>query len=361
MRVGILGGGQLGRMIALAAYPLDIQVRLFESSADACGGQVAELFVGDYLDFEALQRFAGGLDVVSYEFENVPVASAEFLSQIVRISPSPRSLEVAQDRLIEKKFFRDLGVPTAAFAAVDSELDLSAFAERHGYPVVLKSRRMGYDGKGQVIVPDQTELAGGFTVLGGRNLIAESFVAFDRELSILAVRGLDESIRFYPLVENRHWDGILRVSRAPARQVSSALQSTAERYATSALETLDYVGVLAIEFFATDDELLANEMAPRVHNSGHWTIEGAETGQFENHLRAVVGLPLGSTRPRGHSIMVNIIGNLPNIASVLAIDGAHLHLYGKSPRPGRKLGHVTVNGDEETLATTLSALTTLLD
>lgn len=346
MRVGILGGGQLGRMIALAGYPLGIPTRLFESSEGACGGQVTELFVGDYLDHQALEQFATDLDVVTYEFENVPVESAEFLAERLPVYPPPRSLEVAQDRLVEKTFFRDLGVPTTGFRPVDSLQDLRSAAAELGYPLVLKTRRMGYDGKGQVILQGGADLESGLAELGGSNLIAEAFVEFDRELSILSVRAQDGEVRFYPLVENQHHQGILRVSRAPAGDVTPQLQATAQEYATSALNSLHYVGVLAIEFFAAGRQLMANEMAPRVHNSGHWTIEGAETSQFENHLRAVAGLPLGSTAPRGHSIMVNIIGEPPSTKMVLGVESAHLHLYGKTSRPGRKLGHVTLRGDD---------------
>ncbi len=346
MKVGILGGGQLGRMIALAGYPLDIRTRLFESSSGTCGGQVTELFTADYHDHQALEQFARGLDVITYEFENVPVETAEFLSKNMPVFPPPRSLEVAQDRLVEKTFFRDLGVPTTGFQPVDSLDDLRSAEETLGFPLVLKTRRMGYDGKGQTVVRAASELEAGLAELGGSNLIAEAFVTFDRELSILAVRGHGGEVRYYPLVQNHHHEGILRISRAPAGDVTPELQNTAQEYASSALRSLDYVGVLAIEFFAVGDTLMANEMAPRVHNSGHWTIEGAETSQFENHLRAVVGLPLGSTEARGHSIMVNIIGEPPSTELVLGMEGSHLHLYGKSPRPGRKLGHLTLRSDE---------------
>ncbi len=346
MRVGVLGGGQLGRMIALAGYPLGIAVRLFETSSDACGGQVTELHVGDYRDHEALDRFADGLDVVTYEFENVPVESAEYLARKLPVYPPPVSLEIAQDRLTEKTFFGARGIPTAGFLAVDSIDDLARSVERYGLPLVLKTRRMGYDGKGQVIVRDESAVEFAWDRLRGVPLIAESFVGFERELSIIAVRSPEGATRFYPLVENQHHAGILRISRAPAAEISSALQQLAEDYAGRALDSLQYVGVLAIEFFSLGDELLANEMAPRVHNSGHWTIEGAETSQFENHLRAVAGMPLGSIRPRGHSIMINIIGDLPLTSHVLATESAHLHLYGKSPRSGRKLGHVTLRADD---------------
>ncbi len=361
MRVGILGGGQLGRMIALSAYPLTIPVRLFESTPNACGGQVTELHVGEYADRAALDRFTEDLDVVTYEFENVPVEAARYLERSLPVYPPPIALEIAQDRLTEKTFFREQGVPTADFREVNALEDLKSAIVDFGLPVVLKTRRMGYDGKGQVIIRDQSGVEQGWKQLNGVSLIAESFVPFQSELSIVAVRGIDGATRFYPLVQNRHHEGILRVSRAPAPDVSPQLQSLAQDYAERALRAMNYVGVLAIEFFNVGDTLLANEMAPRVHNSGHWTIEGAETSQFENHLRAVTGLPLGSTEARGHSIMINIIGEPANIEAVLNIEGAHLHDYGKSARPGRKLGHVTLRGDHpEVLETRLTDLSSLL-
>jgi 5-(carboxyamino)imidazole ribonucleotide synthase len=361
LRVGILGGGQLGRMIALAAYPLDLRVRLFDPSADACGGQATELHVGEYDDLEALKRFADGLDVITYEFENVPVEAAARLAEFAPIYPPPASLEVAQDRLVEKSFFREHGVPTPDFVGVDSLEGLRQAVARFGFPVVLKTRRMGYDGKGQIVIKDAAEIEAAWRQLGPSQLIVEAFVAFDRELSILAVRAQDGSTAFYPLVENQHRAGILRVSRAPAPNSSEALRDRAEQFATRALRALDYVGVLAIEFFVVGDDLLANEMAPRVHNSGHWTIEGAETSQFENHLRAVAGLPLGSTEARGYSVMLNIIGDAPVTRSVLEIESAHLHLYGKGARSGRKLGHVTLRGDSfAELEPRLASLSSLL-
>jgi 5-(carboxyamino)imidazole ribonucleotide synthase len=262
--------------------------------------------------------------------------------------------------LIEKRFFREQGVPTADFVPVDDAEDLRLFAAQVGLPLVLKTRRLGYDGKGQVIVRADAEIEPACLELGGANLIAEAFVPFDREVSILAVRGRNSATAFYPLVENQHRDGILRISRAPAPDTSD-LQAQAERYANDVLQALDYVGVLAIEFFVNDGRLLANEMAPRVHNSGHWTIEGAETSQFENHARAVAGLPLGSTAPRGASIMLNLIGTTPATSEILAINSAHLHLYGKAPRPGRKLGHVTLRGENfATLSPRFEALRSLI-
>ncbi|HET9985151.1 MAG TPA: 5-(carboxyamino)imidazole ribonucleotide synthase [Longimicrobiales bacterium] len=349
MRVGIVGGGQLGRMLALAGYPLGLRFRCLEPYEDAPMAHLADLELGAYDDADALLRFARRVDVVTYEFENVPVASARQLERHVPVFPPPAALEVAQDRLREKTTFLDLGIPVPRFAAVDSRADLAHALAAIGAPAVLKTRRFGYDGKGQFVIRQPQDADAAWAALGDAPLLLEGFVEFRRELSVLAVRGRGGETAFYPLVENRHREGILRVSRAPAPGVSPALQALAERHATAVLESLGYVGVLAIEFFEVSDaggsRLLANEMAPRVHNSGHWTIEGAETSQFENHLRAVLGLPLGPTTPRGHSVMLNVIGTAPDAARILAIPGAHLHLYGKTPRAGRKLGHVTVRAD----------------
>jgi 5-(carboxyamino)imidazole ribonucleotide synthase len=302
---------------------------------------------GAYEDPELLRRFVAGLSLVTYEFENVPVATARWLAQRIPVFPPPEALEVAQDRLHEKLLFQRLGIPTPPFLPVDSRQQLLPALDQVGYPAFLKTRRFGYDGKGQFLVRDRDDGIRAWDMLGGVSLLLEGFVAFQRELSILAVRDRSGATAFYPLVENHHREAMLRLSLAPAG--TPELQALAEDYARRVLEKVDYVGVLAIEFFHRDGELLANEMAPRVHNSGHWTIEGAETSQFENHLRAVLGLPLGSTAARGFSAMVNLIGTLPDPASVLAVPGTHLHLYGKAPRPGRKLGHVTVCAADEHL------------
>ncbi len=345
MIVGILGGGQLGRMLGLAGIPLGATLRFFEPASDAPAAVVGAIIGGSYDDEAALLHFVEGVDVVTYEFENVPVAAARFLAERLPVFPPPVALETAQDRLVEKQFFRDLGIPTPPFAAVDSRDDLVAAVETLGLPAVLKTRRMGYDGKGQMVLRTAADVDQAWETLGTTPLILEGFVAFRRELSILAVRGRTGETAFYPLVENHHREGILRRSNAPAPDVSTASQTAAESYARRALDALGYVGVLAIELFETDDALIVNECAPRVHNSGHWTIEGAATSQFENHMRAVLGLPLGSTALRGTSVMLNIIGEHPNSAAVLATPDTHLHLYGKSERPGRKLGHITVVGD----------------
>jgi 5-(carboxyamino)imidazole ribonucleotide synthase len=346
VRVGILGGGQLGWMLARAADPLGIRCRFLDPSPDAPGGRAGELVVGAYDDPAALDRFADGLAIVTYEFENVPAASTRRLTDRARVLPPPRALAASQDRVDEKRFFESVGIPVPPWRPVTSRDDLARAVSELGCPAVLKTRRLGYDGKGQHVVETAADVERAWARLGGAPLILEGFVRFDRELSLLAVRGLDGATSCYPLVENLHAGGILRRSLAPAPGVTPRLQALAEGHARRVLDGLDYVGVLAIELFQVGDTLLANEMAPRVHNSGHWTIEGAETSQFENHMRAVAGLPLGSTAARGASAMLNLIGAMPDRPAVLAVRGAHLHDYGKAPRPGRKLGHVTLRADD---------------
>ncbi|MBX3271489.1 MAG: 5-(carboxyamino)imidazole ribonucleotide synthase [Sandaracinaceae bacterium] len=350
--IGILGGGQLGRMLALAGHPLGHSFVVLTPERDAPAAAVAETIVADYDDPRALAALAARVEVVTYEFENVPAAAVATLSPRVPVRPGGEALVVASDRLNEKARFRELGIPTAPFASVESAAELEAAVRDIGLPGVLKTRRLGYDGKGQRVLQSRRDVEGAFTGLGAVPLLYEGFVAFRRELSIVAVRGLDGEVAFYPLVENRHEGGILRFTRAPAADVPAALQARAEGYARALLESLDYVGVLALELFDDGTELLANEIAPRVHNSGHWTIEGAETSQFENHLRAILGAPLGSCAARGQSAMINLIGDAPDPLAIQAVPGAHLHLYGKAPRPGRKLGHVTVTAPD---AATLDA------
>lgn len=347
MKVGVLGAGQLGRMLALAGYPLGLRFRFLDPNPESPAAALGEFMAADYDDPDALRRFAEGLDVATYEFENVPASVADYLAgHIPAVHPHYAALAVSQDRLSEKQLFRRLGIPTAPFAAVDSEDDLARAVDEVGLPAVLKTRRYGYDGKGQFVLREAADVRRAWSALGGAPLLLEGFVAFDRELSIIAVRGRDGDVVYYPLVENHHREGILRRTIAPAPGVTASLQARAEASARAVLEEFDYVGVLAIELFQRGDELLANEMAPRVHNSGHWTIEGAETSQFENHLRAICGFPLGSTAPRGHAAMLNLIGSVPPRNAVLAVEGAHLHVYDKAPRPGRKLGHVTVVAED---------------
>jgi 5-(carboxyamino)imidazole ribonucleotide synthase len=339
--VTVLGGGQLGRMLGLAAIPLGIRCRFLDPVAGAPAAAVGPLEVGPLGDPEALDRVAAGADVDTYEWEGVPADGVRRLADRVPVRPGWRALEVAQDRLAEKTAFRRLGIPVPEFAAVDDAAGLAAALDAIGLPAVLKTRRGGYDGKGQAVIRTAAEGAAALAELGGTGLILEALVPFDRELSVIAARGADGTVRTFPLVENLHRDGILRVSRAPA-SVDPATGTAGDDIAARLLAHLDYVGVLTVELFDVGGSLLANEIAPRVHNSGHWTIEGAETSQFEQHLRAVLGWPLGSPAARGHAAMLNAIGALPPRAAVLAVPGARLHEYGKAPRPGRKVGHVTV-------------------
>jgi len=346
MRVGIVGGGQLGRMLALAGAPLGIGCVTLDPTKDSPAAQVAPAIVGGYDEREALLDLASGVDVVTYEFENVPVEAARFLAEHVTVRPGPAALEVAQDRLPEKSLFTDVGLPVPMYAAVHDVVSLHEAIEAVGLPAVLKTRRLGYDGKGQAVIRGHERAEDAWRAVGEVPSILEAHVAFDRELSIVGVRGVDAQTRFYPLVENEHRDGILRLTVAPAADLPEVVQRHAEGFARAMMERLDYVGVLAIELFLVGERLYGNEMAPRVHNSAHWTIEGAETSQFENHLRAVCGLPLGSTAMRGCAAMVNLVGALPDLGEILAVPGAHVHAYGKEPRLGRKLGHVTVTAED---------------
>jgi 5-(carboxyamino)imidazole ribonucleotide synthase len=374
--IGILGGGQLGYMLALAGYPLGLHFRFLDPSPEAPVGRIATRITAQFTDRSALKKFAAGLELVTYEFENVPVETARFLAERVPVLPPPAALEAAQDRLYEKRLFQKLGIASTEFAAVAGRDALDGAVQQIGVPAILKTCRMGYDGKGQWILRSAEDVSRAKSELPAANasgarkrkgaepageapFVLERLVSFTRELSVLAVRGRTGETAVYPLVENHHRAGILRLSLAPAPQLDRAIQHVAEDAARRVFDALRYVGVLAIEFFEHEGRLLANEMAPRVHNSGHWTIEGAVTSQFENHLRAVVGLPLGSTNAIGWSAMLNLIGEVPDSAEVLAIRDAHLHLYGKSARAGRKLGHVTLRASSpEQLASRLAELPT---
>ena len=346
--VGILGGGQLARMLALAGAPLGLRFLVMDTEADACAGQFAPLLVGDYRDQSALAEFASRVDVATFDFENVPAESAEWLAARVPVFPNPRALAVAQDRLVEKNLFRDLGIPVGDYAAVNSREELETEVVRIGGACILKTRRLGYDGKGQFRIKSASDIDAAWQALGAQaqtvGLIVEAFIPFQRELSVVAVRGRDGEFRTWPLTENWHVDGVLSASLAPA-SIDAVLAAGAFAHAGRLAESLDYVGVFALELFCKDGEWLANEMAPRVHNSGHWTIEGAETSQFENHLRAVLGLPLGDTRMLGHACMLNWIGEMPDRNAVLAEPSGHWHDYGKLPRNGRKVGHATLRAD----------------
>jgi len=343
--VGILGGGQLARMLALAGAPLGARTMVVDSSADACAGQVAPLVVADWADYAALEAFAAQVDVVTFDFENVPAETARWLAERVAVFPAPQALAVAQDRLAEKTLFRECGLPTPDFMTVDTREELDQALAKVGTPAILKTRRLGYDGKGQFRLAGPADADAAWAALGAQaarhGLILEAFVPFERELSVIAVRARDGEFRTWPLTGNWHVDGVLSMSLAPAPQLGQ-LQQRATALARTLAERLDYVGVFALELFVRNGELLGNEMAPRVHNSGHWTIEGAHTSQFENHVRAVLGLPLGDTAARGVAAMFNWIGELPVAAPVLRGVDAHWHDYGKQSRPGRKVGHATV-------------------
>ena len=347
--VGILGGGQLARMLALSGAPLGLRFLVMDTEADACAGQFAPLLVGDYRDEAALAEFAGKVDVATFDFENVPAESAEWLSARVPVFPNPRALATAQDRLAEKTLFRELDIPVPDFAPVSNRTELDAALASVGVPCILKTRRLGYDGKGQFRIRTLADADAAWEALGAQaakvGLIVEAFVPFERELSVVAVRGRDGEFRTWPLTENWHVDGVLSASLAPAH-ADDAVIRTAVDYARRLAERTDYVGVFALELFYRDGQLLANEMAPRVHNSGHWTIEGAETSQFQNHLRAVLGLPLGDTRMLGHACMLNWIGQMPDALALLGEPGGHWHDYGKLPRAGRKVGHATLRADD---------------
>lgn len=344
-RIGILGGGQLARMIALAGHPLGVPCTVLDPTPDPSAAAVAPHIRGDYEHFPALYQLVQSSDLITYEFENVPVEAARWLAERRPVYPPPRALEISQDRIREKTFLRELGIPTAPFQAVNQHHEFAASLCEIGLPAVLKTCRFGYDGKGQAVMrtPEEAELA--WAKLSGRPLIYEGFVPFDRELSLIAARSVSGQIVCYPLIENEHRGGILHRSLAPATHTGEELTERAQEYMIRVLEELNYVGVLTIEWFQDGPRLLANEMAPRVHNSGHWTIEGAETSQFENHLRAILDLPLGLTQPRGYAAMYNFIGELPFAEHVLNLPQAHYHNYGKPPRAGRKVGHVTLRTD----------------
>ncbi|MEY2714268.1 MAG: hypothetical protein RIT24_611 [Planctomycetota bacterium] len=340
-RIGVLGGGQLGQMLGLSAIPLGIECVFYDPAPDAPARVAGRHVRAAWDDRDALARFAADVDVITFEFENVPAASLAFLAQEKAVRPGVRSLELTSDRIKEKEFLRSAGVPVQPFANVASDADLDLALATVGGHGVLKTRTLGYDGKGQRVVHTAAELAPAWAELGRKPCIYEAFVPFDREVSVVATRALDGSTADNPIVENQHTHGILFRSIAPAR-VSDAHAAAATRHAKAVLEGLGHVGTLALEMFVADGTLVANEIAPRVHNSGHWTIQGARTSQFENHIRAVAGLPLGDPGASEFAAMVNLIGGVPDTAEILAIPGASAQLYGKSPRPGRKVAHMNV-------------------
>lgn len=358
MKIGVIGGGQLGRMLALAGTPLGMNFAFLDPAPDACAQALGEHIRADYSDQNHLRQLADEVDLVTFEFESVPAETVAFLSQFVPVYPSAESLRIARDRWFEKSMFRELGIPTPEFANILSQADLNDAVATIGLPAVLKTRTLGYDGKGQKVLRQPEDITDAFAELGSVPCILEGFVPFSGEVSLVAVRGREGETRFYPLVHNTHEAGILRLSVASS---AHPLQGLAEDYVSRVLEKLNYVGVLAFEFFEVDGGLKANEIAPRVHNSGHWTIEGAECSQFENHLRAVAGLPLGSTAKIGESAMLNFIGSVPDVSAVIAVEDCHLHHYGKAFKAGRKVGHATLRCvDQATLAARISDVEALM-
>jgi 5-(carboxyamino)imidazole ribonucleotide synthase len=343
--VGILGGGQLARMLVLEGAPLGVGFRIVDTAERPCAAELAPTEHVDWRDTGALQSFADGVDVATFDFENVPAETAQWLTEHTAVHPGPEALAVAQDRMSEKTLFREIGLDTAQFAAVDTRADLDRALAEIGAPAILKTRRLGYDGKGQFRLRQASDAGAAWDALGEQaarhGLILEAFVPFDCEVSVVAVRGRDGAFRTWPLTRNWHDDGILSLSLAPA-PVAAELAEAAFAHARTLAERLDYVGVFALELFVRDGHLLGNEMAPRVHNSGHWSYDGAVTSQFQNHVRAVLGMPLGDTAARGCSVMFNWIGAMPDRDTALAVPDVHWHDYGKSPRPGRKVGHATV-------------------
>lgn len=343
--IGILGGGQLGRMMAMAAAQLGYRVQIYCPEFDNPAEQVSDgVLHADYKDSDALENFVSLVDVVTYEFENIPVSTVNALSEKVAVFPSSKVLEISQDRLSEKNFVNQLGIETAPFKAVSTVEDAKVALADISYPAVLKTRRFGYDGKGQAIVRSSADLDHAWTSLGSDKVIIEGFIDFDLEISVIAARGQDGAINCYVPTENEHKNHILDVSIAPAR-IDEEVQEMALECATKIIKNLDYVGVLTVEFFVSkiSPKLRVNEIAPRVHNSGHWTIEACTTSQFEQHIRAICGLPLGDVRFDGEARMTNLIGDdILTMDALLAEEGTSVHHYGKfEVRPGRKMGHVT--------------------
>ncbi len=343
MRVGVVGGGQLGRMLGLAGLPLGLDFVFLDPSPEAPAAAVGEHIVAAFDQPAAIADLAAGCDVITYEFENVDVDCLLAAAGDTPVYPPPGALATAQDRRNEKMAFEAAGIPVAPWRTVDSREDLEAACRDIGLPLIAKTRRLGYDGKGQHRILEDADMPAAWEALAGVPLLAERLVAFEREVSVIGSRDADGALVCYPLTGNVHRHGILHTSCAPA--ADAGLQALAETHLRALVERLDYRGTIAVEFFVAGGRLLGNEFAPRVHNSGHWTIEGAACSQFENHLRAVCGLPAGDCRARGHTGMLNLIGTMPAAAAILAVPDAHLHDYCKSPRPGRKLGHVTVVAD----------------
>ena len=361
-RIGVLGGGQLGQMIGLAGINLAAEFTFLDPAAAPSARHVGRHLRAGFADAAGAAALAGASDVVTYEFEHLDLPTVQAIATTTEVHPSPRALEIVQDRIRQKRFLAANGVPVAPFTAIESEADLLAAVASLGTPCLLKTARDGYDGKGQRLIRDPALALAAWDELRRTRCVLEGFVHFAREVSLVSTRGRDGAIVCYPLAENMHRGGILHISRAPAPGATAALQSQAELLARRLLEELAYVGTFTIEFFQVGNGLVVNELAPRVHNSGHWSIEGAATSQFENHVRALMGAPLGSTAARGHAAMINIVGTWPDRTALLAIPGLHLHDYGKDERPGRKLGHLTlVDAEARVLEQRLAAVLALVE
>ena len=341
--IGVLGGGQLGRMMGLAGIPLGLKFVFLDPSPVACASETGKMLQAEFSDIHAAKQLASLVDVATFDFENVPQNTAQVFAECKPLYPPPEALGACQDRMTEKGILSGLGIAVADHHAVSGRTDLLDGLDRLGYPAILKTRRLGYDGKGQVVIRDQEDLERAWQSLGEHDLVLETLVNFDSECSLVAVRGTDGDTRFWPLTQNVHNNGILALSLAG--HLEHGLQQKAQNIMQRLLDHFDYVGVLTLEFFVVSGELLVNEIAPRVHNSGHWTIDGAETSQFENHLRAITGMPLGGTQAKSEALMFNWIGKLPDRQQLLAVNGLHWHDYGKTARPGRKIGHATLVAD----------------
>lgn len=345
MKLGIVGGGQLGRMMAQAALPLGIRTAFLDPSDQACAGDVGELITAAYDDADAAMKLAADADAVTFEFENVPPETVATIAETKPAYPPSEALRTARDRWLEKSLFQSLGIKTPPLALVNDQQTLEDGVDKVGFPCVLKTRTMGYDGKGQKVLKSRADVPGTFEELGSVPMILEGFIEFEYEISCVGVRSQTGQSVFYPVIVNEHKQGMLYRSE-PLEQ--SSLQTIAENAVKAVMDALDYVGTMAFEFFVLGDDLIANEIAPRVHNSGHWTIEGARCSQFENHVRAVLGLPLGATDLTGPVVMYNVIGTRPNVIDLLSVPGVHWHDYTKAERPGRKIAHVTITANNKT-------------
>ncbi len=340
MKIGILGGGQLARMLALSAHQLGIRTVCIDPNQTCSAKNITKVINVGFFDNYQIEKEFSDIDYLTYETENLPIDAVNILSQKYNIHPNIEALKIFQDRLYEKQFLNSLNIPTTKYHDVNSWEDVQKAIRDLRYPFLIKTRKSGYDGKGQAVVNNEHEAKAAWQDFSRKPSIIEKYINFDFEISIISVRNPKGEILFYPIILNQHKNGVLFISQAP--YINDELELIARKYALSILQKLDYVGVMTIEFFCQNNSLIANEIAPRVHNSGHWTIEGADTSQFENHLRAIADLPLGSAKPKSFSAMINLIGKKQNIRELLAIRGAHYHWYNKEPLDGRKLGHLTL-------------------